>query len=52
MTALRNILVLMDPGAERQPAFDAALARRAHRRRLELLVNEFRVTCTSATSSR
>ena len=42
MTALRNILVLMDPGAERQPAFDAALAlARRTGARLELLVNEF-----------
>ena len=42
MTALRNILVLMDPGAERQPAFDAALAlARRSGARLELLVNEF-----------
>ena len=42
MTALRNILVLMDPGAERQPAFDAALAlARRTGARIELLVNEF-----------
>ena len=42
MTALRNILVLMDPGADRQPAFDAALAlARRTGARLELLVNEF-----------
>ena len=42
MPALRNILVLMDPGAERQPAFDAALAlARRTGARIELLVNEF-----------
>jgi len=42
MTALRNILVLMDAGAERQPAFEAALAiARRTGARLELLVNEF-----------
>jgi universal stress protein E len=42
MDALRNILVLMEPGAEPQPAFDAAmvLARRFGSR-LELLVGEF-----------
>jgi universal stress protein E len=42
MDALRNILVLMEPGAESQPAFDAAmvLAKRFGSR-LELLVGEF-----------
>jgi universal stress protein E len=40
--ALRNILVLMEPGKESQPAFDAALllARRAGAR-LELLVTDY-----------
>jgi len=42
MDSLRNILVLMEPSAEAQPAFDAAmvLARRLGSR-LELLVSEF-----------
>jgi universal stress protein E len=42
MEALRNILVLMEPGADSQPAFDAAmvLARR-HGSRLELLLGVF-----------
>jgi universal stress protein E len=42
MDALRNILVLMEPGAEFQPAFDAAmvLAKRFGSR-LELLLGEF-----------
>ncbi len=42
MDALRNILVLMDPGAESQPAFDAAmvLAKR-YGSRLELLIGVF-----------
>lgn len=42
MAALRNILVLMEPGQESQPAFDAALllARRAGAR-LELLVTDY-----------
>jgi universal stress protein E len=42
MDALRNILVLMEPGAESQPAFDAAmvLAKRFGGR-LELLLGEF-----------
>ena len=42
MEALRNILVLLEPGAESQPAFDAAmvLARR-HGSRLELLLAVF-----------
>ncbi len=42
MDALRTILVLMDPGAESQPAFDAAmvLAKR-YGSRLELLIGVF-----------
>jgi universal stress protein E len=42
MEALRNILVVMEPGADSQPAFDAAmvLARR-HGSRLELLLAVF-----------
>jgi universal stress protein E len=42
MDALRNILVLMEPGAESQPAFDAAmvLAKR-YGSRLELLIGVF-----------
>lgn len=42
MNALRNILVLMDPGTEAQPAFDAALRlARASGARLELLATEY-----------
>ena len=42
MNALRNILVLMEPGAESQPAFDAAvtLAKR-YGSSLELLIAVF-----------
>jgi len=42
VNALRNILVLMEPGSEAQPAFDAALllARRAGAR-LELLMTDY-----------
>ena len=42
MEALRNILVLMEPGSEAQPAFDAALllARRVGAR-LELLMSDY-----------
>ena len=42
MNALRNILVLMEPGSEAQPAFDAALllARRGGGR-LELLMTDY-----------
>jgi universal stress protein E len=42
MDALRNILVLMEPHAETQPAFDAALElARRHEARLELLVVDY-----------
>jgi nucleotide-binding universal stress UspA family protein len=42
MDALRNILVLMDPGAESQPAFDAALTlARRFSARLELLMVDY-----------
>ena len=42
MDALRNILVLMEPHAESQPAFDAALElARRHDARLELLIADF-----------
>ncbi|MFO1408379.1 MAG: universal stress protein [Steroidobacteraceae bacterium] len=42
MGALRNILVLMDPGSGAQPAFDAAvLVARATGARLELLATEY-----------
>ena len=42
MDALRNILVLMDPGAESQPAFDAALMlAKRFGSRLELLIGVF-----------
>ena len=42
MDALRNILVLMEPGAESQPAFDAALAlARRFGARLELLMVDY-----------
>jgi universal stress protein E len=42
MEALRNILVLMEPGAEAQPAFDAALLlARRFGARLELLMSDY-----------
>lgn len=42
MDALRNILVLMDPGSEAQPAFDAALLlARRFGARLELLMSDY-----------
>lgn len=42
MVALRNILVLMEPHADAQPAFDAALElARRHDARLELLVADY-----------
>ena len=42
MQALRNILVLMDPGGEAQPAFDAALSlARRFGARLELLMSDY-----------
>jgi universal stress protein E len=42
MDALRNILVLMEPGSETQPAFDAALLlARRFGARLELLMNDY-----------
>jgi universal stress protein E len=42
MDALRNILVLMEPGAESQPAFDAALLlAKRFGSRLELLIGVF-----------
>jgi universal stress protein E len=42
MEALRNILVLMDPGSEAQPAFDAALLlARRFGARLELLMSDY-----------
>jgi universal stress protein E len=42
MEALRNILVLMEPGSEGQPAFDAALLlARRFGARLELLMNDY-----------
>jgi len=42
MDTLRNILVLMEPGSETQPAFDAALLlARRFGARLELLMNDY-----------
>jgi universal stress protein E len=42
MEALRNILVLMEPGSEAQPAFDAALVlARRFGARLELLMSDY-----------
>lgn len=42
MEALRNILVLMEPGSESQPAFDAALLlARRFGARLELLMSDY-----------
>ena len=42
MDALRNILVLMEPGSEAQPAFDAALLlARRFGARLELLMSDY-----------
>lgn len=42
MDALRNILVLMEPGSEVQPAFDAALTlAQRFGARLELLMNDY-----------
>lgn len=42
MEALRNILVLMEPGSETQPAFDAALLlARRFGARLELLMSDY-----------
>jgi len=42
MEALRNILVLMEPGSEAQPAFDAALLlARRFGARLELLMSDY-----------
>ena len=42
MEALRNILVLMEPGSESQPAFDAALLlARRFGARLELLMTDY-----------
>jgi len=42
MDALRNILVLMEPGSETQPAFDAALTlAQRFGARLELLMSDY-----------
>ncbi len=42
MDALRNILVLMEPGGDVQPAFDAALTlARRFGARLELLMSDY-----------